>query len=66
METKPDVSFYLRPLEDVEKDTILKALAYTNGNVSRTAKLLNVSRNTLYNKMQKYDSLAALNADDGR
>ncbi|MEN1760544.1 sigma-54 interaction domain-containing protein [Anoxynatronum sibiricum] len=64
VEVKPDVNFYLRPLEDVEKETILKALAYTNGNVSRTAKLLNVSRNTLYNKMQKYDAVSTVNAGD--
>ncbi|SMP60370.1 sigma-54 interaction domain-containing protein [Anoxynatronum buryatiense] len=64
VEAKPDLNFYLRPLEDVEKETILKALAYTNGNVSRTAKLLNVSRNTLYNKMQKYDAVSTVNAGE--
>jgi transcriptional regulator with PAS, ATPase and Fis domain len=41
--------------ELVEKQTILDALAKTDGNVTRAAKALGVSRATLQNKMKAYD-----------
>lgn len=44
----------IRPLEAVERDAIFKALQTENGNVSRAAQALAVSRNTLYNKLKKY------------
>ena len=40
--------------EEVEKNLILKMLQKTNYNKKQTAKLLNMSRNTLYNKLDKY------------
>lgn len=41
-------------LEDMEKRMIGKALAQFGGNVSKTSRILDISRNTLYNKMEKY------------
>ena len=40
--------------EDMEKHLILKTLQSTNFNRSRVAQLLNMSRKTLYNKMERY------------
>ncbi len=45
----------LRPLNELEKDAIINALEYHKGNVTKVAKALNISRQTLYNKMKKHD-----------
>ncbi|HBB27791.1 MAG TPA: hypothetical protein DC000_00800 [Clostridiales bacterium] len=54
---KDDLVIY--PLKDtlkqVEIDMIKKALAVTNGNQARAAKLLEIPRQTLFNKILKYD-----------
>ncbi|SET07971.1 PAS domain S-box-containing protein [Natronincola peptidivorans] len=44
----------LMSLEEMEKELITETLMYCKGNVSKASKILNVSRNTLYNKMGKY------------
>ncbi len=44
----------LSSLEDLEKDYILYLLDFTRHNLQRTAKILNISRTTLYNKLGKY------------
>ncbi len=41
-------------LEDIEMEGIKRALRRNHGNLSRTARDLNIARQTLYNKMQKY------------
>ena len=47
--------FNLREVrEEAESRAILRALARTDGNVSKTAELLGVTRPTLYNLMKKY------------
>ncbi len=46
---------YPKKLDEVEKDAILRALGNNNGNIKETAKELGIARQTLYNKMQKYD-----------
>ena len=47
--------FNLREVrEKAESHAILRALARTDGNVSRTSELLGVTRPTLYNLMKKY------------
>ena len=38
----------------MERDLIVKILQSTKYNRSRTAELLNMSRKTLYSKMEKY------------
>jgi two-component system NtrC family response regulator len=40
--------------EDAERDAVLRALARTNGNVSRAAELLGVSRPTLYDLLTRF------------
>ena len=42
-------------LEDMEKSTISKVLSICQGNLSQAAKILDVSRTTLYAKMKKYN-----------
>jgi len=39
---------------DAEKENIIKALAQTNDNRSNAAKLLGITRKTLFNKIKKY------------
>lgn len=43
------------PLEESEKNVIIHALTKTNGNRTKAAKLLNISRSTLYYKLDKYN-----------
>ena len=45
------------PLRNAEHQVIVSILAAHNGNVSRTAEALDMSRNTLYRKMRKYGLL---------
>lgn len=40
--------------EEYEKQTIIQALERTNNNKSEAAKLLNIARKTLYNKLKQY------------
>ena len=48
--------FNLRAVRDAgEKRAIVRALAYTDGNISRTSELLGVTRPTLYNLLKKFD-----------
>lgn len=48
----------VRPLkeiiEDAEKEAILRCLEYTDGNKLKTSKLLDISRSSLYDKMERY------------
>jgi len=50
IESGPDIC----SLSGVEKETILKALKAMNGNKSKTAKLLGISRSTLYKKLEGF------------
>ena len=45
---------YPSSLWDIEKSAILKALEKCRGNVSKAAKMLDISRTTLYTKMKEY------------
>jgi len=44
----------IKPLSDMECDHITQALSTTNGNIKRTAELLEISRTTLYNKIKAH------------
>ncbi len=44
----------LSSLEDLEKDYIVYLLELTHHNMQKTAKILNISRTTLYSKLAKY------------
>ncbi|MFZ9098300.1 MAG: helix-turn-helix domain-containing protein, partial [Burkholderiaceae bacterium] len=46
-------------LADIEKSYITQALAQTQGNVSRTARLLCIQRTTLIEKINKYELRAS-------
>lgn len=43
------------PLDIAERDTIIRELEAAHWNVTRVATKLNISRNTLYRKMKRYD-----------
>ncbi|QXM06442.1 sigma-54 interaction domain-containing protein [Crassaminicella indica] len=43
------------PLKELEKDAIQKSIILCEGNISKAASKLGISRNTLYNKMKKYN-----------
>lgn len=45
----------IEPLEVIEKRAIERALNISGGNITTTASLLKVTRNTIYNKMKKYN-----------
>lgn len=46
--------FEVMSLEEMERKLIEKTLMHCQGNISKASKILSVSRNTLYNKMEKY------------
>lgn len=46
---------FIRPLEDLEKIAITAAMNKYKGNMTKVAKELNISRNTLYLKIKKYN-----------
>lgn len=45
----------IRPLQDVERDTIIKALRATGGHRKKAAELLGMAERTLYRKIQQYN-----------
>ena len=49
-----DFGFNTLNLEEIEKQTILKALEISNNNKSEAARLLNIEWNALYRRIQKY------------
>lgn len=51
--SQPD-SLYRTLLAEVEPPLIEEVLRYTQGNQSRTAKILGMTRNTLRNKLNRY------------
>src|SRR6266446_3682401 len=44
----------VQPLDDMERNAILQALAQCHGNKKKAAQLLGIQRPTLYNKMRRY------------
>jgi DNA-binding NtrC family response regulator len=50
----PAASGRVRPLEDVEREYILSALALNDGNQTRTAAELGIAPVTLYRKLKAY------------
>jgi len=55
-ESRPETTDYTvdMPLEQVEKNHILRTLQYHQGNKTRTANSLGITIKTLYNKLHKY------------
>ncbi len=52
--TEPSHSYSGSSLEAIEKDHIIKTLELYKGNITRTAGSLEIGRNTLYRKIEKY------------
>lgn len=52
-EVQKDLSINLT-LEQVEKQHIIKVIKAVNGNITLAAKILDIGRNTLYRKIEKY------------
>src|SRR5699024_4195734 len=55
---KVDIHSTINPqtiLESTEKDLIIHALQSANGNRTKAAEILNISRSTLYYKLRKFD-----------
>ncbi|MFN3554781.1 MAG: sigma-54-dependent Fis family transcriptional regulator [Bacteroidales bacterium] len=48
--TAPETAFEVKSLEEIEKEAIIHTLHYCNGNKTQAARILNISRNTLYLK----------------
>jgi DNA-binding NtrC family response regulator len=48
-------NFEIESLEELEMRQIFKVIELMNGNISHAATALKTSRNTLYNKIKKYD-----------
>jgi transcriptional regulator of acetoin/glycerol metabolism len=44
----------IKSIEDIEKEAIIEALSIMKGNMSKAARKLGVSRNTLYLKCKRY------------
>jgi DNA-binding NtrC family response regulator len=44
----------VQSLDDMERVTILQALAQSHGNKKKAAELLGIQRPTLYNKLKRY------------
>jgi DNA-binding NtrC family response regulator len=47
------------PLEEVEKNHILRSLTYHHGNKTKTAQTLGITIKTLYNKLHRYGVITA-------
>uniref|UniRef100_UPI00260A4B47 sigma 54-interacting transcriptional regulator n=1 Tax=uncultured Clostridium sp. TaxID=59620 RepID=UPI00260A4B47 len=43
------------PIDDLEKESIIKALKFYHGNLVKAAKMLKISRSTIYRKIKKYN-----------
>lgn len=50
-----DEEQYICSLEELEKKAIIASIKKFDGNITKVAKVLGISRNTLYVKMKKYD-----------
>jgi DNA-binding NtrC family response regulator len=55
----------VRPLEEIEKEYILSALALNGGNQTHTAEQLQIGSATLYRKLKSYGLIGARRASQG-
>ena len=51
----PEDDFVPQTLQEIEKQTIQKTIRATKANMSQTAKMLGIGRNTLYQKIKRYN-----------
>ncbi len=52
---EPDMFDLKSKIADLEKETIKRALEYTDGNKSKSAEILGIHRTSLYNKLERYN-----------
>lgn len=52
--SRPGSTTTLRTLDEIERDALIEALQASHGNILQAAKALDITRQTLYNKMKKY------------
>ncbi len=50
----------IKPLDEMEREAILKALRLTKGNKTRAAELLGITVRTLRNKLKEYEEKGLL------
>jgi two-component system response regulator HydG len=62
---RPVASGAVRPLEEIEKEYIVAALAINGGNQTRTAEQLQIGTATLYRKLKGYGMIAGPRAKSG-
>jgi len=59
-DTKTSVDELIKPLDEMEREAILKALKLTKGNKSKAAELLGITVRTLRNKLREYEEKGLL------
>lgn len=53
--SSPDLNLQNKTIEEMEKEMILNSISQEKGNMSSVAKNLGITRQTLYNKLKKYE-----------
>ena len=56
-------SWQPRPMAEIERETILRTLAFTNGHRARAAQLLGIGLRTLQRKLKEYGEISAKGDD---
>ena len=51
-------------MDEIEKEAILRTVAYTGGHRARAADLLEIGLRTLQRKLKEYGEIASRNDDD--
>ena len=46
----------IRPFREIEEKVIRQAIDYCEGNITRAAKLLEIGKTTIFNKLKQYNS----------
>lgn len=59
-ENRVEKEVELKPLEEMEREAILKALELTKGNRTKAAELLGITVRTLRNKLKQYEEMGLL------
>jgi transcriptional regulator of acetoin/glycerol metabolism len=56
----------IRPLEDVEREAIIQAVELCRGNKTEAARLLGISKTSMYRRLKDYGWLAAIGIDEDK
>ena len=55
----------MTPLEELEREYILKVLQYTSGQKKRASEILGINASTLYRKLQAYKAQGLIEVEGG-